>query len=113
VALEQFRQWPARLETMRERDRLYRDLLSGLPGIKLPRDRSNEGEVCQWFDILSEHRREIIGALDAAQAGCRSFWLPLHRQLPYGMADSGFERAVGASECGLWLPSRPNITAMQ
>lgn len=113
VALAQFSKLPARLAAMRERDRLYREALAGVGGLILPPERSNSGEVRQWFDILTDRRGAIIASLDAIGAGSRSFWFPLHRQQPYWQADRGFEDAIAVSETGLWLPSHLEITPEQ
>lgn len=110
VALAQFGKLPGRLNALRERDRLYREALADVEGLILPPERSNDGEVRQWFDILSDRRGEIIDALDAIGAGSRAFWFPLHRQEPYRLADDGFEDAITSSRQGLWLPSHLEIT---
>jgi perosamine synthetase len=113
VARVQFAGLETRLEAMRRRDRLYRDHLGGLDGLTLPPERSNDGEVRQWFDIVSDRRDEIIAALDAIAAGSRAFWFPLHRQEPYRLEDAGFTGAIAASDRGLWLPSHLEITPEQ
>jgi perosamine synthetase len=113
VALTQFRKLSPRLDAMRERDRLYREALADVEGLVLPPERSNDGEVRQWFDICSDRRQSIIASLDAIGAGSRSFWFPLHRQAPYRQADGDFETAIAVSETGLWLPSHLEITPEQ
>jgi len=113
IALTQFGKLPARLDAMLERDRLYREMLMDLEGLTVPAEQSNDGEVIQWFDVLSERRAEIITALNSIGAGSRAFWFPLHRQQPYRLGDDKFRNAIAVSERGLWLPSHLEITHEQ
>lgn len=111
VALEQFRKLPNRLGAMKERDQLYRERLSNVPDLVLPETHSNEIEVCQWFDILTDRRAELMDALAAEHIGARAFWLPLHRQKCYGQGDAAFPNSIDISNRGLWLASHPAISS--
>jgi perosamine synthetase len=109
VALAQFEEIEQRLVQAVRRDEAYRDRLSNQPGLRLA-PMSEAGEVRQWTDVLIEDRAKIAAALEAEQIGSRNFWFPLHRQEPYRAADAAFANSIAVSECGLWLPSRLDMS---
>jgi perosamine synthetase len=111
VGLAQLDRLDERLACMRERDRWYRDALAGMPGVEFPETRP--GEICQWTDILVSDKAAVRRAFDAEAIGYRAFWYPLHRQEPYRDAPELFPASSDASDRGLWLPSRFDLTEAQ
>lgn len=109
VALAQFDEIESRLAAATRRDHAYAERLANQPGLRLP-PFSETGEVRQWTDVLIEDRSGVAAALNAAEIGHRSFWHPLHRQVPYRMDDRGFAHSIDVSRRGLWLASRLDMT---
>jgi perosamine synthetase len=109
VALAQFDLLARRLAHFGVRDAWYQEILSDIPGIRFP-PMSEEGEVRQWADVMCDDREEIVRALTSHNIGCRAFWFPIHRQIPYAAADDGFENSIEISQKGLWLPSNFSLT---
>ncbi|GAB5506226.1 MAG: DegT/DnrJ/EryC1/StrS family aminotransferase [Rhizobiaceae bacterium] len=110
VALAQMDEFDERMEAARHRDSLYRRHLEGVAGLTISPDRSNEGEVLQWFDIFVDDRYRVEKALTDEKIGCRPFWFPLHSQGAYGKNEGDFPVAKRVSERGLWLPSRFDLS---
>ncbi|MHA2282068.1 MAG: DegT/DnrJ/EryC1/StrS family aminotransferase [Promethearchaeota archaeon] len=110
IGLAQFEKLPSRLDTFRQRDQRYAELLDNVPGLTLPPMKMERGEVHQWMDILIDKRTSVQNALKNSGIGHRAFWHPLHRQKPYAQGDWEFENTISASARGLWLPSYFNLT---
>jgi perosamine synthetase len=113
VGLAQLEMLDRRIAHFRQRDEWYRQLLSDCPGVAFPARSNQDGEVLQWTDILCSNRRSIQDAFARHGIDSRAFWHPLHRQVPYQAADSGFERAIDVSARGMWLPSSFDLTYEQ
>jgi perosamine synthetase len=107
VGLAQLEVLENRLEQANHRDYWYRKHLSGCEQIIMP--PKVEGEICQWADALLTERDELKKQLDANGMGSRSFWHPLHRQVPYLERDEKFTNSITVSSRGLWLPSKFNL----
>ncbi len=110
VGLAQLDRLDKRLEGFRKRNRWYQELLGDCPGIVLPAVDHNGGEITQWTDALLDRADDVERALTAEKIGSRRFWLPIHRQDSYKLADDGFEASIDASARGLWLPSHFSLT---
>ena len=110
VGLAQLDAFEERLARARRRDSWYRAALDGLPGLKFPGPRSEDGEVRQWTDVLLEQRDLVRQELEGRAIGVRAFWFPIHRQAPYRVSDNRFANACRISERGLWLPSHFGLT---
>ena len=107
VGLAQLKVLNTRLEQADNRDRWYRKYLSDCDQITLP--EKIDGEICQWADVLLDRRDHVKNELDTRNMGTRSFWYPIHRQLPYQDSDGKFANSVSVSLRGLWLPSNFNL----
>jgi perosamine synthetase len=110
VVLAQLDELDERLAHARARDRWYRELLAGCPGVAFPGLPPADGETALWADALFEGRDRVTAALAAAKIGFRPFWFPLHCQRPYRASDNEFPNAIAVSSKGLWLPSALSLT---
>jgi perosamine synthetase len=110
VGLAQLDAFDARLAHAARRDAWYRAALSDLDGVTFPDMDTQSGEVRQWTDVLLEWRSAVRAALDDLRIGSRSFWFPLHRQIPYQQDGAPFANSSVISDRGLWLPSNFNLT---
>jgi len=62
----------------------YNELLAGT-GIVTPHEDGHGRHVFHQYTLLSEHRDEIMKALQARQIGCAVYYpIPLHRQKAFG-----------------------------
>jgi perosamine synthetase len=110
VALAQLDEIETRMKAAGHRDEIYAGRLANQPGLTLP-PFDEPGEVRQWTDILVQDRAKVVGALEADEIGCRSFWYPLHQQTPYRIADDAqFSNTIDISRRGIWLPSRYDMS---
>ena len=109
VGLAQLDAFDARLAHAGQRDAWYRAALVRPRWGHFP-DMARAGEVRQWTDVLLERRGEVRAALDDQRIGSRSFWFPLHRQVPYQQDGAPFAVSSSISDRGLWLPSHFNLT---
>jgi perosamine synthetase len=105
VGLGQLSKLKARITRIKQSYRLYKERLSGLPGIKVLGFAIDSGEVPQWVDVLVEERDELDRALSANDIHCRRFWHPIHRQKPYALPDEQFPNSTALAKKALWLPS--------
>jgi dTDP-4-amino-4,6-dideoxygalactose transaminase len=95
----------------------YEERLSGLPGIRLPRELSGNRHVWHLYVIRVPERDRVLAALRRAgvEAGIH-YPVPIHLQgafagLGYGPGD--FPRAEQAAREILSLPMHPHLTAAQ
>lgn len=63
------------------------------------------GELPLWTDIIVDDRDELDKFLEKNSISCRRFWLPIHTQIPYKLANNKFPNALKLSPKVLWLPS--------
>jgi perosamine synthetase len=69
--------------------------------------------VLQWTDVLCDARDRVQSAMTEHGIDSRAFWLPIHRQKPYELAEDSFPVANQISRDGLWLPSSFDLTYEQ
>lgn len=110
VGLGQLTDLDARLERQRAIHLLYRELLDGVPGIRLLPFAIADGETPQWTDALVERRDALDAFLASEGAGCRRFWHAIHTQAPYRLPDAQFPVASRLMPQALWLPSSFTLT---
>ena len=110
VGLVQLDRLAFRLGQARERDRKFFQLLDGISGIDVSRLGGDSECVLQWTDALFDDSGAVEEALSKANIGCRPFWYPLHRQVPYMASAELFPVATRISARGLWLPSHFELT---
>ncbi len=113
VGLAQLDRLHERLRHAQQRDDWYRAFLKDCKHIAFPESADGQGEICQWTDILTEHKEKISNALQAKNIGSRNFWFPLHWQKTYACAKNMFPVANEISQKGLWLPSSFSLTETQ
>lgn len=94
-----------RLQRLKEIFEIYAERLSTLPGFSLVGFDIENGESPQWVDAIIEKRNELDSYLKGKGMGCRRFWFPLHRQVPYQQPDKDFPHSTSLSFKALWLPS--------
>ena len=94
--LERLDSYVARKRRIAER---YREALSGLPGINVPREREGTFNTFWMYTIKVRHRsghadsRELLRALDAEGIQTRPLWQPLHL--------SPAHRGATATDCSI------------
>ena len=113
LGLGQLAMLDARLDRQRAIHRAYRAALAEVPGIYLPRFDVEAGETPQWTDAVVEDRDGLHDHLLSVGAECRKFWLPIHSQPPYRLADERFPNSTRVAAKSLWLPSAFTLTDAQ
>jgi len=103
MGLGQLTHLPNRIKRMKKNYELYRENLKNVKEISFFSSRTEE--LPQWTDIQVERRDELEKYLKDQNMDCRKYWLPLHRQLAYKMADDNFPNSTALSPKSLWLPS--------
>lgn len=104
----------------REINRLYRELLAGIPGLSFQSNPSSDFNSNMWLTcivvdpaVAGFTREELRLAMEQENIETRPLWKPMHLQPVFADAPFyGNESRV--SEClfdqGLCLPSHPNLT---
>lgn len=110
VGLGQLSYLHTRMERMQAIYLDYVRELAGVPGLRLPGFRLDEGERPQWTDAVIEQRELVDRHLLANNVICRRFWFPLHTQTPYRAPDHLFPNACAVGPRALWLPSAFTLT---
>ncbi len=106
----------------REMASTYKDLLSGVPGLVLPREKEWARSVFWMYAVLVERefglsRDELMRRLKERGVDTRTFFIPLHRQ-PLFQAKGkrqglSFPVSEALSRKGLYLPSGLALTKGQ
>ncbi|PIR92511.1 aminotransferase [Candidatus Falkowbacteria bacterium CG10_big_fil_rev_8_21_14_0_10_44_15] len=104
IGLGQLAQLESRLEKIRKTYKQYSNKLIS-KNFSLFEFNIDSGEVPLWVDGWTKNRNKLSDYLHAKNIGCRNFWLPLHRQKPYRLADKNFSYSIKMSSQSLWLPS--------
>jgi len=93
----------------------YTELLSGVPGIELPLQRTDYAENIYWvYGLVTDDSKDIgaeraIGELAARGVGCRAFFCPMDQQP--ALRNFGLFRGVAYPEAdrlyrqGFYIPS--------
>lgn len=105
VGLAQMRRLPALVERKKKIFALYREGLSAIPGIEIP--RTDLANVTPWFvDALVDKslKRSLMEHLHRNGIGSREFYPPLHAE-PAFARNGSFPVASEVAGRGLWLPS--------
>lgn len=112
VAIEQMKKLPARVTRKKEMGRLYHKLLTGINGVELI--DTNFDETPPWFfEIICEHRGELVDYLKEHGIGTRLSYPPLHTEPVYGYHDLHFPVTDAVANKVLWLPSTITLTDAQ
>jgi perosamine synthetase len=105
VGLAQMRRLPAILERKKKIFALYRERLSGIEGLEIP--RTDLASITPWFvDVLVERdvKRPLMAFLHQNGVGSREFYPALHAE-PAFATPGPYPVAEEVSGQGLWLPS--------
>ncbi len=108
VGLGQLTHLSKRIERMKRNYALYAKELKGIGDITV--FPTQEGEVPQWTDIVTDHRDALEEYLRAYNIDSRKYWYPIHRQLAYQKSDKNFPESTRMSPRSLWLPSAFTLT---
>ena len=104
IGLAQLTKLKRRIKNFHVRDNIYQKLLSKNNKIFLPEKKN--GEILQWFDLVSRDSKKIKSRLENKKIEYRSFWFPINSQKPYYDLDKkGFKNSYFVSKNGIWLPS--------
>ena len=92
----------------------YDDRLAGIPGLGLPRVPQWAEPVWHLYVVRTEHRAELIKALDAAGIGSLVHYpIPPHLQQAYadlGLPKGSFPLAETLADTVLSLPIGPHVS---
>lgn len=111
VALAQFDNLDARLETMRTRNAHYHNRLSQIKDVSLASYLPQSGTLL-WPDILCTRRDELRDFLQSKGIQSRAFWKPVADHAPYQHNSTGESLPVSrrVSANGLWLPAALDLS---
>ena len=102
------------LSSKRRNDRLYRDLLSDVSGLRFPSDDARCLRAPWFTNILVDDPGALSQHLEAAGIATRRFFHPLHLQPCYrGRWTEQFPRAERIYQQGLSLPSSATLKEEQ
>ena len=92
----------------------YADLLSGLPGVRLPRSRAGNIDVWHLYVVRVPERGRLLDALTAADIGTGIHYpTPVHLTGAYrhlGLGPGSFPVTEDAASSILSLPMHPHLT---
>jgi dTDP-4-amino-4,6-dideoxygalactose transaminase len=104
-------------EARRAHARLYHELLTGIPGISLPREAPYAKHVYHIYAIRTSSRDELIRQLGAREIACGIHYpVPLHRQEAYAALHIPAGSFPVAEQCAreyVSLPMFPELTPAQ
>jgi perosamine synthetase len=108
VGIEQMKKLPARVARKKRIWESYRDLLAGVPEIRL--FDHDLRHTTPWFiDCLAERREALMKFLEERRIGSRVMYPPINRQKAYGLPGS-YPVSEGVGRDGLWLPSSNQLS---
>ena len=108
IGIEQMKKLPARVARKKKIWQVYRDLLAGVPEIRL--FDHDLRHTTPWFiDSLAERRESLMKFLEERQIGSRVMYPPINGQKAYGLAGS-YPVSQGVGRNGLWLPSSNQLS---
>jgi len=108
LGLAQLRHFKRRAARMRRNYELYAKHLTGVGDLRI--FPTKKGELPQWTDIETDHRKELNAYLTSKNIDSRRFWFPIHKQKAYEASDANFPQSTRMSPRCLWLPSAFTMT---
>ena len=109
LAGSQWTKLPDRIARSLAVDRLYREGLAEVPGIRFAA-RPGDGGYLMWPDFACDRRDELVENLRNREIHLRPFWPPIHTQPAYRDATAAFAGATETAATACWLPSSPAIS---
>jgi perosamine synthetase len=110
IGLAQMRRLPKLIERKRKIFALYRERLTGIRGVEIP--RTDLASLTPWFvDVLVDKsvKKKLMEYLRQNGVGSREFYPPLHSE-PAFLMEGSFPATEEISGRGLWLPSSLRLT---
>ena len=111
LAISQWRKLDQRIVRIRQVDEIYRQGLSGLPGIEFTA-RDLHGGYLMWPDFKCKRRDALVAYMQTNGITLRPFWPAIHTQPAYA-CKGAFPGATETSAAACWLPCSPSITDKQ
>jgi len=112
VGLAQLSKLPTIIERKKRNEKLYREFLKDVGGVKFPYTDPRGFNVPFRINILVDDPEALSNFLQANDVGSRRFFYPLHMQPCYNI-EGNFPNSVNAYERGLSLPSAVTLTEQQ
>jgi len=112
VGLAQLTKLPTIIERKKRNEKLYKDLLADVKGVKFPYIDPRGFNVPFRINILVDNPTGLSDFLNKEGIGSRQFFYPLHLQPCYNIKGD-FPNSIKAYETGLSLPSSVTLTQEQ
>jgi perosamine synthetase len=105
IGIAQLDRLTTRASRMKRTYLKYVEGLNDLEELTLLPFKTEDGEIPQWVDALTQRRDELVEYLEAQDIFCRRFWFPLHTHTPYRLPDDEFPSSTSLAAKAFWLPS--------
>jgi len=112
VGLAQLSKLDTIIERKKRNERLYKELLKDVDGVRFPYTDPRGFNVPFRINILIDCPEELSNFLNENEIGSRRFFYPLHQQPCYNVKGE-FPNSIKAYETGLSLPSSVTLTEEQ